>query len=713
MHRPSRIINLKNFSNINLFQKRADEQKLKIKNKQLFRAKLKKNHKSKSLKKTEDNTYFSFPILNNSTISLISELYPQLSSKDQIENSLIELYKKGQNNNKQEISKVNSIFLTASHMINKSYRENSSFITNNNKIKENTINKFLMDSSKENINKTFYKNKGNSSYSLNNNFSNTKDTKILLQFQNEKNLINNSDMINISNIKNERSGSTLNIAHKSSSYFKNLINHKISLINLKRNNTKEVIEKSRELKYYIYSSQMQNEAYKRSKENELNEIEYYNDKIKVLNNLKKLFNIKFIDKLGDYIKFINSQIEIERTKNISLINNIIKLKNEIKQINNKLRRKNLHKKNILKWVYFQIQLKEKKLTLPSYYRTILENYSKNDISSKEENEENNIRLFRNEKRRFYSVHIRRSRKNLTKTKPKKNQGDFNSENGLFYNKEIDLENPKNMPEIFKIKNYKSFPIYNTIDELNEVLVFFDNKNIAKIKYHYDLRMEIFYLKKELLKEKKEIIKEENNHENSIIMKQKDLNEINDNMTVNNSLIQKLKKNTYKKYNKTSFKDNKNISLLKHVSKLYNTCKSLALKTNFEITKEKIDKNKDKSKDFNEILEKLTYITFVINYLLSKFKIYNSNEYGGKELLNKLKNDIDKNHKIEYAIEQRKNICKKNIELRKIIYERNNKIYFLPNRKLDFNYNTNYSKSKKKSFENNKLENIFFEDLINN
>ena len=210
-------------------------------------------------------------------------------------------------------------------------------------------------------------------------------------------------------------------------------------------------------------------------------------------------------------------------------------------------------------------------------------------------------------------------------------------------------------------------------------------------------MEIFYLKKELLKEKKEIIKEENNHENSIIMKQKDLNEINDNMTVNNSLIQKLKKNTYKKYNKTSFKDNKNISLLKHVSKLYNTCKSLALKTNFEITKEKIDKNKDKSKDFNEILEKLTYITFVINYLLSKFKIYNSNEYGGKELLNKLKNDIDKNHKIEYAIEQRKNICKKNIELRKIIYERNNKIYFLPNRKLDFNYNTNYSKSKKKKF----------------
>ena len=263
MHRPSRIINLKNFSNINLFQKRADEQKMKIKNKQLFRAKLKKNHKSKSLKKTEDNTYFSFPILNNSTISLISELYPQLSSKDQIENSLIELYKKGQNNNKQEISKVNSIFLTASHMINKSYRENSSFITNNNKIKENTINKFLMDSSKENINKTFYKNKGNSSYSLNNNFSNTKDTKILLQFQNEKNLINNSDMINISNIKNERSGSTLNIAHKYSSYFKNLINHKISLINLKRNNTKEVIEKSRELKYYIYSSQMQNEAYKR------------------------------------------------------------------------------------------------------------------------------------------------------------------------------------------------------------------------------------------------------------------------------------------------------------------------------------------------------------------------------------------------------------------------------------------------------------------
>ena len=717
----SRIINLKNYSNIKLFEKRADEYKLKSKAKELFRAKFKKNNKlkSESLKKSIDNSNLSLPIFSNSTISLISELYPQFNSTKYIENSLIKIFKNESDNNKQEEQKSNNLFLTKTPLENKSFRDTFSYNHFNNKIKEKYINKCLIDNSKKTKNKIIRKN--NLYYSLNSCLNNTDNTRILLEFQKEKNLIKKSPK---NNIDNETSENILNNSNKASPYFEKLINRKTSLINLKRNNTKEKMEKYRELKLYNFSSQMQKDKYKISKETNLNKLEYYNDIINSLESKKNLFTNKFINKLGDYIKTINSQIEIQKAKNYFYINKIINYKNEIKQLNNKIKVINIFRKNILKWIYFQIQLKEKKITLPSYYRTILENSSsindnnKNDNSSKEGSENKNIKFNKIGPRRFYSVHIRRSKRFLSHKKVKKNLDiPFNSENGLFYNQELDLENPLNIKEIRKIKNYKTLPIYNTLEELNEVLAFYDNKNIAQMEYYYSLRMEIFYLKKELISIKEETKKEEINHDNSILMKEKDLNEINDFISFKNNLIQKLKKSMNKqKYKKIKFKekkDKKNISLLKNVNNLYKTCKSLGLKSNLEVNKEKIEKNKYKLIDFNEILEKLKYITYIIDYLISKFKIYNSNEYEGKELLNKLKIEIEKNHKVENTAEQRKNIYKKNIELRKTLYERNNKIYFLPNRKLDFHYNKNFSKYKQKSFVDNQNHKLNFDDLINN
>ena len=499
---------------------------------------------------------------------------------------------------------------------------------------------------------------------------------------------------------------------------------------INRNDVSSYINKTREKKLSEYTSKILKEKYNRLQENYQNKIEYYNEVSKSLEKDKKLLNIKFIDKLADYIKYINSQKELEKAKNIELVNDIIKYKNEIKQINSKIKKKVLYKKNILKWIYFQIQLKEKKLTLPSYYKTIIEN---NDTKiDKKENinlvvKPNDIKLSKKELRRFYSIDIRSSNKNTPKKKYKKSSDcDFNSESGIFYNYEIDLRNPLNLKEINKVKNYINYPIYSSIDEFKEYFTFFDNKNISLMKYYYNLRMQLFFLNKELAYIKNHTRQKEINHDNSVKTKEKELNEINDFIKFKNNLILQLNKsrqndrtihnnkitNKYPKFNLDKIEDEEKLNLEDKINVLYNTCKLLGLKSNFDINKEKKEKKKlEYNDEINEILLKLKYITYAIDYLLEKFKIYNSCEQGEKKLLNKLKNEIEKNHKIENAAEQKLQIEKKAIKLRNKIEERNNRIYFLPYRKIDAHKNKNGNKTKIKRIDNDKTEKIHINDYL--
>ena len=128
-------------------------------------------------------------------------------------------------------------------------------------------------------------------------------------------------------------------------------------------------------------------------------------------------------------------------------------------------------------------------------------------------------------------------------------------------------------------------------------------------------------------------------------------------------------------------------------------------------KNKKDKIKNENNDLKDIVFQLKYISYVIDYLLEQFKIYNSNEYKQNKLLNKLKSEIEKDHKYKNANEQRLQIQKKSIKLRKKLEERNNKIYFLPYKKVDLYENKSNEKSDR-HFENKKKK-LYFEDLINN
>ena len=91
MSQTARILNIKQYSNIILFEKRAHD--FKFKKKELFHSKIKKNRKLKSaifLKKNKNST-FSFPLVSN---SLFSDLTTQISTRIKLlENSLSELKK--------------------------------------------------------------------------------------------------------------------------------------------------------------------------------------------------------------------------------------------------------------------------------------------------------------------------------------------------------------------------------------------------------------------------------------------------------------------------------------------------------------------------------------------------------------------------------------------------------------------------------------------
>ena len=77
------------------------------------------------------------------------------------------------------------------------------------------------------------------------------------------------------------------------------------------------------------------------------------------------------------IKELEIQKEIEKTLNINLEEEILKLKTEISIIETKILKVEHEKNMIIRWIFFQISLKEKKLILPIYYKYIIEEKEEN------------------------------------------------------------------------------------------------------------------------------------------------------------------------------------------------------------------------------------------------------------------------------------------------------------------------------------------------
>ena len=566
------------------------------------------------------------------------------------------------------------------------------------------------------------------------NYSNHKNADILTIFMNDRLNYNRNE-----DLKTE--------------YKDRIITCKTKKINIKKESNHEFSEKIRKQRMFKFSMKAKEELCLRIQEKRENELGYLNDKIESFNIWKKLTHDFFTNKIDEYLKFLMYQKAYEKNKLEDLEEEIITIKNDITKINTRMAKIEVEKGKILRWVYLQIKLKEKKVILPIYYKLIMENI--NDVTAFYESKtkklanstivktQENIKPINN-----LSLSVNKKKDKLKKSlkKPKIFSILDNSNNPNLKNDFINFLNKKEGKETYnKIKEYKNNLIY-TIEEFSDRMSSLQRENLLLIGINTNLSYKIKDLKSELDKVNEQHEKIFGDYYYNINIKENELNKLkisnsameniinvfnslysykilnksrrrrtslfNDEpKIVDNEFMQNdqmipqitLKKNKSKSRRRKKTKKVKKELLFEKVTKLYNICRTIQFKEpkHYEILKEK----EKILKNFG-ILFSIFYIEYCVNYLVDYARNFELNNKDGKKKMRKILFEIEREHREEKAEEMRNQRFKKQIKLEKEINRKNNKIY-LHNRQI------NIPVKKKKKIVEVKQEKIIpsFEDFI--
>ena len=480
---------------------------------------------------------------------------------------------------------------------------------------------------------------------------------------------------------------------------KKLIFGKISRYHISNNseiyNSKKQIEKTRDFVLMKYSANIKKERIVRSKEANENNIEMLTDNIESLQKAKKLYDIKFIDKLSEYVKFVFSRREYEGKQNILLRKEIVNLKKTNNHLNNKIFKLELEKLNLNRWLFLQIKIKEKKLQLPSYYEDIIEDNENHKIIKN--------KLF--------------SRGNTLKKKAPKLyecDGKFQGKNNISKNYNIEISKE----EYFRILQYKLNLIFKTPEELNERLKMFETENLKLIGIYNKLQEDLLILRN---KYKEELINQEEYEyfqKNHIERKKKELNRIKkhkeyfekiiiENKMRKRKLLEVKNKNNPEKIIKLNTNQ---LKLFTRIEKLYLDCKNIQFSgLNIKIDGRNFESSAHSSED--NVIKMMEFIELSAGHLLNLFNIYNNPKYENYEIMKKIKTQIDRQHKIEKAALFRAQLNNKVLKLQEEINKRNNKIIFRQRRKIDLYENAFNNKKNAFIFEDKKLYIPTFEDFM--
>ena len=513
-------------------------------------------------------------------------------------------------------------------------------------------------------------------------------------------------------------------------YNERIIKTKNNRINLCRAKKEEFMEKARNEKLDKLSFNSKKELCKRIKETYQNKVEYLDDRIQSFESWKKLNKDFFENKIGDYLKFLMYKKAYEKNKVEDLIEEIIQIKKESNAILSKMAKIQSEKSRILRWVYFQIKLKEKKIELPKHYKLILENINVIEIYyEKKAKKEKNIENIQNNININYSISSspssKRQKRNIKKTiivpNADKEDSNFNlsSELVAFLNKK------EGKSEFLRIKEYKNNLIYKNAEEFNDRLLSIEKEDLRLIEYNDFIKEKIFWLKKELdkvIKEKNKII---NIYNYNLQINLNELNHLKKRYSAMNGIIQNLElnKKIYKEKIKKRYKSashfsknnkikiaNKKILYMK-IIKIFNLCKLIKFKSqkDYEILDEKRKIFKK-----NETVFYFVYIEYVVNYLLREMNEFINNHKDGEKAIKKILFDIERSHRMKKAEAMRRQIKEKYVKLEYEINKKNNKIYLLPYRKVRDVMKTKKEKLKikDKSEEQPKFED-FIDDEYNN
>ena len=514
---------------------------------------------------------------------------------------------------------------------------------------------------------------------------------------------------------------------KKTEYKDNVTTAKNKKINIKRESIQEFKKKTREIKIFKFSLKAKEELGIRIKEKYENELGYINDKIESFHTWKKFNQDFFSNKIEEYLKFLMYEKSFEKNKLEDLQEEIIRIKSDITKINSKMAKMQLEKNKILRWIYFQIKLKEKKVILPSYYKLILENI--NDVTIYYETKIKKISS---------SVHVKnpesgKSINNLSlsvsvkkrekmKKSIKKNKASTIENTSLpnLKNELIIFLNKKEGKETYKkIKEYKNKLIY-TVEEFYDRMSSLEREDLMLIECYTNLKYKIKDLRTQFDKvyEQNKIIfgsyyenlrNKENelnrlkintsamenivnvfhnlnyyykglnkNHARTSLLKDEEKQDNEEIIPLERSLPQiSINKKTRKKRKNKNKKITKEF-LFDKVNKLFNMCKEIKFKEqkHYQILKEK----EKILKNFG-ILYSIFYIEYCVNYLVDYARNFELNNKDGKKKMKRILFDIEKAHREEKAEELRNQRLSKHIKLEKEIKKKYDKIY-LHNRQID-------------------------------
>ena len=102
-----------------------------------------------------------------------------------------------------------------------------------------------------------------------------------------------------------------------------------------------------------------------------NKIDLIKDKIKELNKSQKLLDDEFTIKIQEYLTSLYKEKERQDKKDIILCTKIYELRNHINILDKRLKKLLNIKNTYIKWILFQIQVKDKLLKLPDKYQEYL------------------------------------------------------------------------------------------------------------------------------------------------------------------------------------------------------------------------------------------------------------------------------------------------------------------------------------------------------
>ena len=711
MIKTARIIN--KFSNENIFAKKESELKSR-KDAYSFRNinKTTTHFFFKPKKEDENNKIFS--LLSTSTSNLLKQMTKQKSIRLNLFSKILNEYKNNAKYNESYYQKKqnnlnsgnNSILLITEFCktnISKSFRSYKKI--NNSNIKINTKMKIKKALNNNEIEIKNHMNSSNSDsflFRIKNNDNNLDILKYFQEIRKLQKINDNSDTFKIETHKGMyKSYKPTLKKSQTARHFTNLINIKTKQISPKRDNISQIMDKVRDFEILDYEYKVAKEKQNKYIEDYENKLNYCDDFSRNINKSEIFLNQRFLGKISDYMRFIYSKIEEEKMKEILIFNENLKLRKEIKKLNEKIKKKNVEKNVILKWIYFQIKIKEKILRIPSYYKEIIEHKTEKNI--KQEDKHNKI--------------IRMSLKQSAKVVKKFNIDGFTNRKSFKIKRALNQTSSKdlnylksskkssekalndiniNEEEIKRIKSYLESPIFNDIEELINSLEFYKNEIIIKTKDYYDLRLQIFNNKNTLIKYQNKLAKENFNFERIMNSKNKQLEEIKEINNIKNTTrfdakeISKDEKSIFKNLSKRS-KYNNNPLVIK-INSIYETSK--LSKIDIKIDKNRLFKNNIGDPLIIELLYQLKYVTQVVDKIVLKIRYYKENDIQKREFIKNIKNEIDKGHKNAKNLEQKIKEKERSIKLFNRIEERNSKLYFLSFRKVD-KYNTIGQKKERK------------------